>query len=62
MLWLLAYLCVGGANVYAAHVQGILSDGLEAVMYLLLWPLQLGFWMLVGIHRASTAVLERIFR
>lgn len=74
MTYVLIYLLCGIVNVVIAHMQGILmldekartGEGLwflaEAAFYLLLWPIQVLFWMLVGINAGTGWILERIFR
>ena len=74
MTWLLLYLLIGGVNLYAAYQRDILllgdkaraGEGLwflaEAGFYLLLWPIQAAFWMLVGINAFTGAILQRLFR
>lgn len=65
MLWVLLYLLVGFGNLVEAHKQGRLTPGwnpIEWAFYVLLWPVQAGFWMLVGINHVTGAILARIFR
>ena len=64
------YLMLGCLNVYQALLAGTLmirrrrdrAAWVEVGFFLLLWPMQFLFWMIVSIHNASGWVLERIFR
>lgn len=71
MRWLLLYLGVGALNGTVAGVRQILMISMpkhrglpeawvEIAFYILAWPVQLGFWMLVQIHNGTTWLLERI--
>lgn len=64
MLWIWLYLGVGGFNAAVAGAEGRLmiryehsAEALvEAAFYVLLWPVQMLFWTLVGI----SSLLDRI--
>lgn len=62
MTVLAAYLLIGLANALQAEVRGVLSRGGEVAMYVLLWPLQLVFALLVVLHAGTEWLLERVFR
>lgn len=73
MRWVLLYLGVGAFNGIAAGVRQILMISMpkrralpeawvEIAFYILCWPIQLAFWMLVQIYNATTWLLERIHR
>lgn len=77
MTWLLIYLAVGAANYaqFAARGNALLlnrpkrRDGdsraagaAEAAFFLLAWPVQLLFFVLVGVNAATGAILGRITR
>lgn len=71
LAWFLLFLGVGVVNVVVAGVQGVLiltTEGrnepltglVEAIFYILLWPLQVLFWAFVQIHNLTGWVLEQI--
>lgn len=76
MIWVIAFLAIGVGNVVAAWLRGTLmlrspnkhraarNDWLPGVVeiafYLLLWWVQLAFWMLVRIHAGAEWVLARV--
>lgn len=74
-IWLVVlwwYLGVGAINYTAFAARGLsmlfshngnrsAADGLvEAAFYVLLWPVQMLFWALIGIHNGTGWVLEKI--
>lgn len=68
MIWFVIlawYLGVGFINLLCAWGAGRLTRNvpgawIEKVFYVLLWPVQLAFWMLVQISNAAEFVLGRI--
>lgn len=67
------YVAAGILNVVVSFDQGILMVSMprwrrtleawvEAGLYLLLWPLQLGYWVLTKVHLATGGILARMFR
>ena len=64
MLWLLLYVLVGFGNLVEAHKAEKLTPGrnyAEWTFYVLLWPVQLLFAVLLGINFFTEVVLGWIF-
>lgn len=68
MIWLWAYLTIGVLNCLqfaftgGSVVRPGFSSPVEALFYLLLWPVQLLFFIVVLVNSATSRILERIFR
>lgn len=61
MIFAALYLMAGLANCLQFMARGAFSSRWEFLFYFLLWPAQLGFFLVVGLHALTGGVLDRIF-